>query len=204
MKIVMNTADFLKNLELVMPAVKENSLVEEMSSVVFDGPYLITYNDVIAVSYPLNTDNEDTCGVTALDLQKAVMSIRTKEVSLTKEDDIFIVSGGKTRIELPLMNEEKLMELHNSLDLETAEENMRELPTTFSHALKLCVACSSKNVDHPHGLYALKFSNNALSASDGMRVAKYEFDGNFEEIDCYIPNSDTIRIFNFPSPLCSI
>lgn len=178
----------------VMPAVKTDSLVEETAALCFDGTYLLSYNDKVAISYPFpENTGELSCGVSGKDFENALKGMRSKEVVLalleTAETTVLTITGGKTVIELPLMNSEKLIQLHDSLNLNAASDAMQPLPSDFLHGLRLTSGVTSKNLDHPQGLFTVSITGSTMLASDGFRVAKYTM------ADEITPNTFIVRDF---------
>lgn len=169
-----NTEELRNITKIVMPAVKSDSLEEELGAIVFDGTYMLSYNDKVAISYPLpESAGELACGVSGDDFEHALKGIRTKDVTLEVQENVLVISGGKTVIEIPLMNEDKLLELHDSIGIVEAEKNLKPLPKDFLHGLGLCNNVATNNMNNLQGLYTIRVTKDLLYASDGFRVCRY-------------------------------
>jgi len=160
-------------IQKVMPAVEKKGIVEEMSHLAFDGAYVLTYNDKIAISYPLPEDFQLQCSVVATDFLSAVKAIRTKDVELEQLEDGLVVRGGKTVTLLPFFDEKKIAELHDSLDIPSIEDKFIDLPENFIDAIRTCKFSASDNVDHPKGMYAVAMLGDCVFATNGYQATLY-------------------------------
>lgn len=171
----MKTEEFKRTLDVVLSGVAKKEVSEVMGQIVFDDGYLISYNDKIAVSSSFDC-NIDNCGVNAKDLQKAIKGIRTKEFELSVKDDFLIIEGGKVRVELPTMIVSEMKNFHESINIDSAIDKMKRLPSNFIPGVILCIKSVSDNMSSSFGGYAMKFDKNTISATDGYRASIYELD----------------------------
>jgi len=169
----MNTQEFLNTMNVVLSGVSKKDVSEAMGQIVFDGGYLISYNDKIAVSSSVDCPI-DSCGVDANDLLKAVKGIRTKEFEMTLENDFLTLEGGKTTVTLPTMISSEMRTFHEAIDIDGAILKMKRLPPDFIPALVLCENSVSTNMSSSFGGYAMKFDSYTVSSTDGYRASLYE------------------------------
>jgi hypothetical protein len=161
-------------LKQVMPAVEKKGLVEELSHLVFDGAYVLTYNDKIAVSYPVYSEQFDlNCGVVANDFEEAVKSVKTKEVELEVTNNGLIIQGGKTTTTLPFFDQKKIVELHASLNIAEVEKKLLPTPQGLIEGLRVCKFSASDNVDSIKGMYAVRISDGVVFSTNGYQATRY-------------------------------
>lgn len=97
----MNRIDLLKKLELVSPALSDNTLIPALTHLWFTGENVMAYNDQIAISTPLVTDFQGAVpGNVLLSLLKAS---KAKEVTLTLENDNLLVKAASSKWRLAVL-----------------------------------------------------------------------------------------------------
>lgn len=166
--------EILKIIDKVMPGVEKKGLVEEMGQIVFDGNFVLTYNDKVAICYPVTSEAFNlSCGVVATDFVRAVKGIKTKDIEIEKEEGGLLISGGKNRTVLPFYDEKKITELHNSLNISEVDGKFIKLPKNFLDGLRTCKFSASDNLDNPKGLYCLKIEGNTIFSTNGYQATIY-------------------------------
>lgn len=196
MPFTIEKKDLLDIIQKVMPAVDKKAIVEEMGHLVFDGQYVLTYNDKVAISYPMPEGFDISCGVVAADFVAAVKGIRTKEVTLNHTDNGLVVYGGKYNTVLPFYDQNKIIELHASLDIDSIWDQLIELPEGFIDGLRVCKYAASDNLDNPKGVYAVKIDGGVIFATDGYQATRYPINDIGLEL-CFIQKTFIDGIVNF-------
>lgn len=158
----------------VVPAIETKGVVEEMGHLVFSGPYLLAYNDKLAINYPIGEEGFNlNCGVVAADFIAAIKGIRTKSLSIEETANGLTIKGGKFEVTLPYFDQQRIVDLHDSLKLEEVEKKLTPLPPTFTDALRACKSSASDNMDNPKGLYTVAISDGVIFSGTGYEVTRY-------------------------------
>ena len=121
-----NKEQLQRALEIVKPGLANKELIEQSTSFAFMGGKVITYNDSISVSHPVE-GLELEGAVLADNLYKFLGKIKKADVDLVVKDNEIILTTGKATAGLTLQSEIKL-----PLD-ETLSERGRwqKLPENF-------------------------------------------------------------------------
>ena len=184
-------------LKQVMVATEKKGLVEELSHLVFDGAYVLTYNDKIAVSYPVSVEKFNlSCGVVATDFAAALKGIKTKEVELVATDNGLLIKGGNTSTTLPFFDKKKILELHESLNIAEIEDKFVDITDEFVHGLKVCKYSASDNMDNIKGMYAIRIDKDLMFSTNGYQATMYPINDTGLPI-VYISKTFVDAIINF-------
>ena len=131
--------ELLTALEATLPGVTTKAdLFEGMDAFVFDGECVKTYNEDIAVAYPLKTGL--LCVVRAKEFYKIVLKLTVDTLDLSVEENNLVVKGGKTKIKMTLLPEDVLGKVMRGTHAE-AVTDWKPIPEDFFKALNLCFFC---------------------------------------------------------------
>jgi len=166
----MKKQEILKALEAVKPGLAHKDLIEQSTSFAFMKNRVVTFNDEISVSYPIDIGIEGA--VRAEEFYSLLNKIKTKkddEIELTQEENEIRITGKKIIAGIKLQSEINL-----PLDeIDEMGDNWEEVPKELFSALKLCVFTASRDMSRPI-LTCLHCSESkeAVYASDSYRISK--------------------------------
>lgn len=179
-EIKIKCEDFKEALELVRPGLAKKEIVEQMVHFIFDQDMITTFNDMVCIMHPFTTNLQ--CSVKADELYKWV-SRKTGELGVTKLDDGGIVfRAGSGRLQMSTQVEDLLSEaLHNLRnEIPIQNEQWYEVPDSFLEGIVLCsFSASTDEVAGP--LTCIQVRDNLLTATDRVRLARFEMDSFMTE-----------------------
>ena len=164
--------ELLAALDATLPGVTTKAdLFEGMDVFAFEGKAVKTYNQDIAVAYPLETGL--LCAVRAKEFYKIILKMTTDTLDLSVDDNKLVVKGGKTKVKMTLQPEDILGKVMKGTQAETIMEWM-PIPEDFFKALKLC-AFSIGNDPTWGALNYLKVtSDGVMLSTNAYRASMYE------------------------------
>jgi len=156
-------------LEAVKPGLSNNEkLIEQATSFAFINKHVVTYNDQIAVRYPISINI--TGAVRADELYKLVSKLKDEEIeiSVDEADNMLHLECGRSKAGIRLESEIKLPldELGNSKD-------WVKLPETFLPALKMIQPFAADDMSKPV-LSNIYINGRYLTASDDFRIMRVD------------------------------
>lgn len=162
----MKTQDLLKALTIVKPGLGTRELIEQSTSFAFKDDRVVTYNDEISISHPVQ--GLDIVGAIKADqLFQFLSKIKTEEITITNEEGSkLLVKAGKAKA-LFIQNEIKL-------DLTQLEEKKKwkSIPDDFINILSFVSFCASKDASTP-ALTCINIKEDCVQATDRYRVIQY-------------------------------
>lgn len=163
------TAKFLKALEIVKPGLANKELIEQSTSFCFLDGKIITYNDEISISYAIDDLNFNGA-VNAVELYAFINKIKVKEFSLELIENEIVLKAGRAKAGLTL---------HNKITLPIEEvgeiEKWKKLPKDFIEGIKTVVrTCSTNAADAI--LACVHVNKTTLESSDNYRITNYTLD----------------------------
>jgi len=102
-----NKSNLQKALEIVKPGLASKELIEQATSFAFINGCVITYNDEISISHPVD-GLELEGAIQAEKLYSILTKLKTDEIEVTINDKEIILQSGKSKIGLTLQSEIKL------------------------------------------------------------------------------------------------
>jgi DNA polymerase III sliding clamp (beta) subunit (PCNA family) len=176
----MNRIDLLKALEKVRPGLSKNEVIEQATSFAFMGNRVVTYNDEISISQPVE-GLDITGAVKAEELFSLLNKIKKDEIDLDPTDTEIIITCGKVRAGLVFQRE-------ISLPVEEVGEigTWKKLPEGFMEALSFVLPTASRNFSAPAFTAVHIRKDGVIEASDGYRITRKELKKTGVD-DCLIP-----------------
>jgi hypothetical protein len=176
---------FLAALNRISTAIAKKDLVEDLQYVVVEDGVLYTYNNKYIGSSSIEELKDVSFVVKGNDLLDLLKKIKTKDILLEVEEKILVVVGGKTEVEVPLLESDTVLKAHDSIRHSASEP--RELNTQgFCEALSLAKTACSKNLNSIKGLHAVKVTEEYLFATDNMRCCIADHGSTIPE-DFFLP-----------------
>lgn len=160
-----NRTEFQAKLNLLRPGLADKEIISQSASFVFHANRIYTYNDMVAVSVPFESDLEGAVPGEALIQLLDKMTQETITVNMT--DDQFTVQALNVAAGLRI---EKEISLPVD-ELETPAE-WKKLPADFSTALRFCMFSTSSDTSKPV-LTCVHINDNFIESCDNYRATRY-------------------------------
>lgn len=188
------TNEFKEVINNLLPAISKKDLVAQMSRIIFRDDIAGTFNDQIAISYPIDLGGID-CSVPAEDLAKILSGITEEEIHIEVTEGKMILSSISTSVEISIVSESKAVEeFYNSLDLGSMD--WKPLPDNFIEKLNLAKFSTSANTYDSQNLFCVAIEKDYIYSGDGYRCTKIKCPTGMTE-RVLIPQSSIASIVNF-------
>lgn len=165
----------IKALEAVKPGLHSKDIVEQATSFAFMDGMVVTFNDMIAVRYPIDLDIEGA--VRANELYALLSKIKEKEIDLEVTENELRISGEKFKGGIKLEAEIRLpLE-----ELGEYEDDWEEIPEGFLSAIKLAAPCAATDMSKPV-LTCVHIEGQYVEASDDFRIIRVDMGDDAEDV----------------------
>lgn len=154
-------------LEKVKPGLASKELIEQTTSFAFMGDRVVTYNDEISISHPV--ENLDVTGaVKAQALYEFLNKLKKDEIDIEWEEKQLVIKSGKAKAGLIFEQEVKL-------PIEEVGEisKWKDLSEDFVDVAKFCHPCCSKDMSRPI-LTCVHVNGAIMEASDSYQIIVHE------------------------------
>lgn len=138
-----NKNDFKKALENVKPGLASKEVIEQTTSFAFMGDRVVTYNDEISISHPVE-GLEMTGAVKADEMYALLSKLKGDEIEMEIEDNQILITSGKSRAGMVLQAEIKL-----PLEEIGEKSKWKKLPEDFLENLKFVIGGCSSDSSRP-------------------------------------------------------
>jgi hypothetical protein len=157
-----------KALETVKPGLAGKEIIEQSTSFAFMGDRVVTYNDEISISHPVEGLNL-TGAIRAEELYQLLSKLKREEIEVEITATEVILSSGKMKAGLILQSEIKL-------PLEEIGEisKWKTLPENFSEACQFVASSCSTDMSRAI-LTCVHITGNQVEASDAYQIAQFKF-----------------------------
>lgn len=163
----MKTSDLKTALEAVKPGLGQKEVCEQATSFAFLPGEVVTFNDEIAVRYPIGL--QITGAVRANELYKLISKIKDEEIELEATENELLISGKRAKAGLKLEAEIKLpLEELTELD-----GKWRKLPETFLPSVKMAFPFAAKDMSKPI-LSCVNIKGQMVEATDDFRIIQID------------------------------
>lgn len=165
--------ELISALDKVKPGLASQEIIEQSTSFVFKNGYVATYNDEIAVSYPLDI------GMDGAAHNKEILSllgkIKDEELTLEKKQGELIIIGKKFKSGIRIEKEINL-----PLDFLDTEVEYRDLPEDFIEGANLCVFSAAKEKVSSI-LSNIHVKDNFIESCDNFRLTRFKLKEEIED-----------------------
>ena len=170
----------VKALEKVRPGLAARELIQQSTSFAFVGNRVLTYNDEISISHPVE-GLDITGAVKAQALYDFLNKVKADEIDITWETDHVVIQAGRTKAGLVFEQEIKL-------PIEEVEgiEGWEELPSDFAPTMAMCHPCCAQDMSRPI-LTCVHVNKKVVEASDSFQI-----------IHCELPAEVPVERFLLP------
>jgi len=158
-------------LEIVKPGLADKEIIEQTTSFAFMGGKVITYNDEICISHPI--EGIDLEGVIkAEELYKFLGKVKKDEIVVTTEENEILMKAGRARAGFALM-----LEVLLPIDKELSKKDeYKKLPEKFLKAIEFATPCVSKDMTNPKLACVHLNKEGLIEATDNFRIVRYTLD----------------------------
>lgn len=187
MKIVKD--DLKTALEIVKPGLANRDLIEQSTSFAFVNGKVVTYNDEISISHPVEFLNL-TGAISAENLYKFLGKVSQKEIDLEINDAEVVLSAGRAKANFTLQSEIKL-----PLEEQLGEKGKwAKLPEGFIDACRFVMTSSGTNMSQPLLTCVHINKDGFVEASDGYRITRYTLSTELSIPTLLIPAASVVEM----------
>lgn len=159
-------------LRSLLPAVASKDIVEQNVCFAFCGSHILTGNDIIGISQPLETDFK--CLVRAQEFFDVIKEVTSESLDLTVDGPELLLKSDDTEAGFTLLMGEN-SELAQ-LDIpEIPEDGWQDLPSNFMEGLGFCQFSAAKAATEG-SLTCLFINGKQIVSSDNFRISQYDLD----------------------------
>lgn len=166
--MLINKKELLTALEIVKPGLANKEVIEQSTSFAFMGDCVVTYNDEISISHPVN-NLEITGAIKADEFYKLIAKIKQDDFELSTTENEVVIEAGKTKAGIVFQSEIRL-----PVDDIGAISKWKDLPENFIEAMHFVVPNCGQDHSRPV-LTCVNVTKTDCSASDNIKVANYTF-----------------------------
>ena len=170
--------ELLNILKKLKPAVgsSNNSSISNADCFVFNEDTIVTFNEEIAIIYPLVTGIK--CAVPADELMKFVTRAKGKDVIIEHEESKINLTSGKSKAVLIIPKVDNT--IHDAIDTLEIPSKFLKLPENFAEGLRLCSHSFSKDITDVH-LCGINVVGNKMQSSDDFRISEFTMDSEVKK-----------------------
>jgi len=162
----MEREKLLRALEAVKLGLSSKSFIEQMDCFIFTGDRVVTYNDEITVTHPLQTGI--TGAVRAEQLYKLLGKLPDNRIRLKATETELLVSDGKIKAGIPLQTEIELPLLDYS-----KIKGWVKIPEGFSEAVKFCLFSCARDITTPQlSCIYINKKGGTVESTDNFRLTR--------------------------------
>lgn len=166
-----NKLELQKALEKVKPGLAKTEFIEQTTSFAFTGGNVVTYNDEISISHPV--ENLDVTGaVKAQTLYELLNRIKDEEIDIEWEDNQVIIQAGKSKAGL-VFEQEVVLPVKDEIG---KIGKWKKVPKGFIEAIKFCYPCCSRDMSRPV-LTCVNVTQKRVEASDSYQIIAFDMAG---------------------------
>lgn len=183
---------FSDALNLLRPGLADKEIISQSASFVFHSGRIYTYNDMIAISVPFESDLEGAVPGAALVQLLDKMKQETVDVAIVENQ--LIVKAGNIAAGLRIESEITL-----PMDELVTLEKWNALPDDFIAALRFCMFSASSDTSKPV-LTCVHIVEHHVESCDNYRVTRYFLnkEGMKKPLDnLLIPQSSVASLINY-------
>lgn len=181
-------SNLIQALEKVKPGLSSKELIQQSTSFAFLDGCVVTYNDEISISHPVE-GLEITGAVQATELYQLLKKLKQEEIELVVNDKEIQITSGKTKAGLTLQTEIKL-----PLSEVERKSKWKVLPENFKDALRFAVSSCSKDMSKPVLTCVHVSAEGFIEACDNYRVARWTLAEEFPTGTFLIPQSSVMEL----------
>lgn len=179
-----NKEELKEALEIVKPGLANKELIEQSTSFAFIDGKLVTYNDSISVSHPVEGLQEINGAIQATEFYGIISKMKGTDIEIELDENEILLKSGRAKAGITLQHEV-------TLPLDEIEKDIKwtRLPDTFIDALTFCAPCCSKDATLPILTGVHCRPDGICEASDSYKVVRMTGDAMKEMKNCIIDSA---------------
>lgn len=201
LKVKINKNNLLEALNKVKPGLASKDMIEQSTSFVFADGMVLTYNDEIAVSCPVDCELEGV--VASKELLGTLGKFKKDEVIINTTDSELQLKQGPSEVGIAL-------ETTITLPLEELgkPKKYKPLPKEFVEGLAMCTFSASTDLSKPI-LTCIHVVSNVIESCDNYRATIYDLElpekgEEWVKEDMLIPNPSIQQLIRYtPIAYCA-
>ena len=187
--MIVNKSKLQEALEIVRPGLANKEIIEQATSFAFTGGCVVTYNDEISISHPVE-GLEVEGAVKADKLYPLLAKIKKEEIDIFVKKGELILKSGNISAGLPLQSEITL-----PLDEEIAEKKKWKLtPVNFIRAIDFCKESCGTDMSKPILTCVHINQQGFIEASDNLRMCRWEIGEELPVKTFLLPASSAVQV----------
>lgn len=184
-----NKNELVQALEIVKPGLASKEIIEQATSFAFIDDRVVTYNDEISISHPIEGLNL-TGAIESDQLYKFLNKIKKDEIEFTIENNQIILTTGRAKAGLTLHAEVTL-----PLDKELSDKGKwKSLPTDFSKFLAFAMTSCSRDMSKPILTCVHVSKHGIIESSDNYRITQCHLESEMPLDDFLIPATSAAEV----------
>ncbi len=161
----MKRQELIDVLEKVGPGLASKEMIEQSTSFVFKEGRVITYNDEISVSHPLDIGIEGA--VEAESLYKLLKKMRNKSIEFERKGNEIRILGKRSKIGL------YVKEIKLPIEEIRPEGKWKKLPDSFCDSIRFCLFSCLRGTTLPTLNCVHVCSDGRVESSDKIRITRF-------------------------------
>lgn len=183
-----NRQELLNALEIVKPGLASKEIIEQSTSFAFMGDRIVTFNDEISISHPVEGLNL-VGAIKAEEFYGILNKLKKEEITIVLKENELILKSGSSKAGLVLQAEIRL-----PLDEIEKIDGWGALPSNFVEAIKFTVHATSRDMSRPILTCVHINKDGFVEASDSNRVAFHELIKEMPVDTFLIPSHTVLEI----------
>lgn len=159
-----------KALEIVKPGLANKEIIEQSTSFAFMDGRVVTYNDEISISHPVE-GLEIMGAIPAQELYQLLGKTKKEDLEVQITDSEIRISSGREKAGFTLTQEIRL-----PLESMKIPDKWKKIPANLLEAIKFCAFCCSRDMSRPVLTCVHVRKDGAIEASDGFRLTQYQME----------------------------
>ena len=165
----MNREDILEALEIVKPGLASKEHIEQSTCFAFKDGKVLTFNDEISVSHPVEGLNGLEGAIKADEFYQVLCKMKTNDVEIEANGSEVRLKAGKAKAGLTLQEKIKM-----PLEAIGEKSKWKKVPEELMKALKFVSFACSTDMSRPIITCVNVTENGSIEASDSYRIMTYK------------------------------
>lgn len=185
--MILNKEKLIQALSLVKPGLASKELIEQSTSFAFMDGKVVTYNDEISLSHPVE-GLEIEGAIKANEFYQFVNRVKTEEITVDITDNEIVFKSGRTKAGFTLQKEIKL-----PLNEVTEKGKWKKLPEDFCHFLSMAAGATGHDLTEAIMTCVLVQQDGYLVGSDRQKIMRCEVGEDIGVETFLIPASSALE-----------
>ncbi len=183
-----NKKQLQEALEIVKPGLANKEIIEQATSFAFLNGRVMTYNDEISISQPLEGLSIEGA-IEADKLYKFLAKVKKDDVDVEIKDNELLLVSGRAKAGLTLMSEVKL-----PLEEVSTIGDWHDLPKEFIRLMKFAMTSCSTNMSRPVLTCVNVTKDGLIFASDNYRLIQCDLREEMPTKELLIPATSVMEM----------